>query len=188
MNYLALADRVGPEGVDGQEATERKEATRHGVDDEAFVWDVKKRRADVLVKRDGTVPRVTLTELSDVGRFVARACQMELKADGGKGWEEDMCMVGETIEVDRVVDLLERKFGSKFEVTKLDENELRKRADSIEGVGRTRDEVVRKLEAQMGLVILEEKVGGAILEPVLNKLFPDVEVCGVEEFLDRAYG
>ena len=79
MNYLALG-----EDLQG----DKRDELLHGFEDEPVIWDVKNRKAELPVKDDGTFPKHTLTEIGDIGRFVAAACELPL----GK-WDSTMSMV-----------------------------------------------------------------------------------------------
>lgn len=173
MNYLAV----------GCEIEERRETALHGLADEAIIWDVERRRAELPVKDDGTLPKVTLTEIGDVGNFVAAACDLEM----GK-WENDMGIVGEIIGVDKVTKLLETAVGASFELQKVGRKELEERVNSVEGVGRSREEFLKKMVSQIELVMLDETEGAAILKPVTNRLCPAVKPVSVAEFLQKVYG
>jgi hypothetical protein len=54
------------------------------------------------VNDDGTSPRITLTEVGNIGRFVAAACELP-----GRSWKENMSMVGETLTVAQVTQAIE---------------------------------------------------------------------------------
>ncbi|KAL6721262.1 hypothetical protein ACLMJK_000364 [Lecanora helva] len=175
MNYLALGSEDLKEG--------RKEEALHGLVDEPIIWDVKNRTAELPVKDDGTSPRFTTTEIGDVGKFVAAVCELEL----GK-WEQEMMMVGETIEVDKATELLGKAIRAPFEIRKVGRKELQSRDQSVEGIGKSREEIVLKLISQIELVMLDENEGAAILKPVINQLCPAVKPLNVTEYLDKVYG
>ena len=170
MNYLGL-------GVPRD-----REPALHGLADAPIVWDVGNMTAEVPIKADGSAPRVTLTEIGDVGRFVAAACELE---DGR--WEENMSMVGETIGIDEVVQLVEEVRGEKMQVTTVSKEELDRRAASIQGLGATREEVVCKMTSQFELAMVEERIGLSTLEPVVNKLCPQVKPVTVREYLQKCW-
>ena len=170
MNYLGL-------GI----AEERKPLL-HGFEDEPMIWDAAKMTAELPVKTDGSHPRMTMTEIGDVGRFVAAACELE---DGR--WEEDMSMVGDTIGVDEVVRLIEDVRGRKMQWTTVGKEELDRRVASVEGIGSSRAEMVKKMNAQFELNALEERVGLSILEPVVNRLCPQVKPISAEVYLEQCW-
>ena len=171
MNYLVLGAGPQKERELGQELV-----------DCPIIWDVGKRTAELPVKADGTYPRVTLTELGDIGRFVAAACELPL----GR-WERTMGMAGETVRVDVVLRVLEEKSGVKWEVTTVTEAGLKERTDRIEGIGRDRMEVVSKLVAQMESMILRDEDDMGAITPTVNRLCPQVQPQSVESFVSKIF-
>ena len=178
MNYLGLG--CGLE--DGEGGREKEEALLHGFQDEPVIWDVGRRRAELPVKDDGTFPAVTLTEIGDIGRFVAAACELPL----GR-WEKTMSMVGDTVRVDEVLGLLERHVGTAFEVSQVGKEELRRRAESVQGIGSNRNEIFKKMIAQIELVMLKESKQACMLEPIVNHLCPEVKPYSVDSYLKKLY-
>lgn len=174
MNYLCVGEGFGGE--------ERAQEALAGLDDMAVIWDVVGRKAEEPVKEDGSSPRITLTDIWDVGKFVAGACELEQ----GR-WEEEMSMVGETIEIEKATGLLEKYSGRKLEVTRLKRAEYQARADAVQGVGGSREEMLAKMSAQFALLDLDEEVGGAIMKPTVNELCPWVKAKSVEEYLARCW-
>ena len=160
INYLGMGC-----GMRGKERL-----ASQGLVEEAIIWDVKGRTAEVPVKDNGTFPRITLTNIGDVRTFVAAACELEM----GR-WEEDMGIVGQTPGVDQVTEMLEAVVGAKFEVKTVGRSKLQERANSVNGIGRDRQEVLKKMISQIELVMLEEKESVAVLHPVTNRLCPAVK-------------
>ena len=196
MNYLAFgwseemdhAEGKGKgEGVGGggegeeREKERRKWEVTRGFVDEPLIWDTANQKAELPVKADGTFPRVSLTDIGDIGRFVAGACALPLGE-----WEESMEFVGEVVGVDEVVRLLERRLG-RFEVSTVTKEELERRVKGIEGIGGTREEVLRKMGSQIELVMLEEEEGASVLRGIVNEK-TGVKGVTVDEYLERVYG
>ncbi|KAF2748592.1 hypothetical protein M011DRAFT_331718 [Sporormia fimetaria CBS 119925] len=139
-------------------------------------WRVDEMRATIPLTREGKEPRCTMTEIRDVGRFVAEAC---LLAEGK--WREDFSMVGETLGMDEVVRVVERVRGREMEV-----------------VYRGFDEVVEKKERELDAyrrfwweleeMMARERVGEGVVEPVLNALCPDVRPMGVRKYVEKYWG
>ena len=178
MNYLVLGVGGGVERDLG-----------HGLVDWPIIWDVGGWRAELPVKGSGEqegkemYPRVTMTEIGDIGRFVAAACELPLGM-----WESTMGMEGETVRVDEVLKVLEEKAGKgKWQVSTVTERELQERADRIEGVGTTRKEVVDKLVAQMEVMILKDEEDMGVIRPTINKLCPQVKPTSVEEYVAKVF-
>ena len=57
-------------------------------------------------------------------------------------------MVGETIGVDEVTGLIESVLGRKLEVRKVGKNELKRRLDSVEGIGKN-EEMFLKMNSEV---------------------------------------
>lgn len=175
MNYVSLGWDFGGDG-------ERELEALAGFGDDAFVWDLAAGTAEEPTKADGSSPLITLTDIWDVGKFVAAACELEM----GK-WEAEMEMVGDTIEVAKVTALIEKYSGRKLKVTKVTREELARRSKSINGFGSGRDEVITKMYAQMAMLFIDEEFGGARMQPTINRLCPWVRAKSVEEYLARCW-
>lgn len=174
MNYLSMGCNFG-----GDE--ERVQEALAGLNDVEVIWDLAGDKAEEPLKCDGSSPRITLTDIWDVGKFVAGACELEL----GK-WSGEMEMEGETIEVCKATELLEKYSGRKLEVTKVRRKELQAKAEAIDGM-RVRKQVLNKMIAQFLMLEIDEEVGGALMEPTMNKLCPWVRAKSVEEYLQRCW-
>ncbi|KAB2569170.1 hypothetical protein DBV05_g12156 [Lasiodiplodia theobromae] len=180
MNYLGVGRAFSSE-----DAREKALAGLRG--DGPVWWDFEGGVAElpVVVEAEGEegggkrrFPRVTLTEIDDVGRFVAAACAL---TEGS--WLEEMDMVGETVRVDEVVGLVKECLGIELKVVGVTREELERRVSEVEGVGKTREEVLKKMIAQLSLVMLEEKEGWAIMKPTLNELCWHTKPLSVREYL-----
>lgn len=147
-----------------------------------IIWDVENHTAEPSIKDDGSYPKLSMTELSDVGKFVAAACDMPLGS-----WKPTMGMVGENIGVDEVLKLLEAKSGARYETKTVDKEQLEERASRIEGPGSNFEDIGIKLTSQMELLFLEEKKGMELSEPTVNKLCLNVKPHSVERFLDAVF-
>ena len=175
MNYLGL-------GRDFGEDEELEQEVLQGFVDVPVIWDIAAGVAEVPVKADGSTPKITLTDIRDIGRFVAAACELP---DGE--WAGSMEMVGETISLDEVTELIEEVSGRKLERRPDDREALQQRVDGIEGIGRTREEMVTKMISQINLCTLEEQEGMCILRPVVNRLCPGVRPSSVRQFLVKCW-
>ncbi|KAK7608313.1 isoflavone reductase family protein [Phyllosticta paracitricarpa] len=167
MNYLALGRSFA--------SSEAREVALAGLQDDPFLFDFQRGIAELPVNATGAFPRVSFTLLHDVGRFVAAAC---LLTEGS--WLEQMSMVGETMRLDDMVELVKNALGIELELVAIGEEELRRRADGIQGTGETSQEVHRKIVAQLDLAMLDDK---SALEPVCNQICFLVKPMGIKEFL-----
>ncbi|PVH91427.1 NAD(P)-binding protein [Periconia macrospinosa] len=152
-----------------------EEGALNGLNDTwVWVWDVKGMKAAIPLTKEGKVPRMTTTEIGDVGKFVAAACLLP------KGsWKEDFGMVGETIHMDEVVKIIESVRGKKMEVT------FRPYDQVVEE--NQKEEIVypNKFWGQLEEMVARNAVGEGIVNPVLNELCPEVRPMSVEQYVRK---
>ena len=162
MNYL------------GYGARDEKAATHEMRDTWVFVWDVKGMKANIPLTREGGVPRLTMTEIGDVGRFVAAACLL------GRGrWREDFGMAGETLGMDEVVRIVEKVRGGEMNVTY-------RPYEEIEKMGAVEEVLYPdKFWLQVELLVERHAVGEGVVEPILNELCPAVKPLSVEDYVRK---
>jgi hypothetical protein len=175
MNYLGI-------GKDFNGDAKRELDVMQGFVDAPVIWDITNGVAEVPVKANGTTPKLTITDICDLGRFVAAACTLP---DGR--WESSMEMVGETINIDEVTKLIEDVTGKEMKRQPVDKAELQRRADSIEGIGSSREEIVTKMISQINMAAIEDLVGMCVLSPTVNRLCPHVKPTSVREFLTKCW-
>lgn len=173
MNYLGI-------GRDFAGDNDRELDVLQGFEDVPVIWDFASGVAEVPVKADGTTPKITLTDIRDIGRFVAAACMLP-----DNQWESSMEMVGETIDIDEVTSLIEETTGRWLKRQPVDKSALERRAGSIEGVGTNRHKMVTKMISQINLATLEEQAGMCILRTTVNRLCQEVKPRSVREYLER---
>lgn len=162
MNYL------------GYGARDEKAATHEMRDEWVFIFDVKGMKADIPLARDGSVPRMTFTEIGDVGRFAAAACLLPKGA-----WKEDFSMVGDTLSLDEMVRVIEKVRGRKMQVTYRPYEQVEREEQENEIV------YPNGMWLQIELLVAQNIVGGSIVEPIVNGLCPDVRPVSVEEYMRR---
>jgi hypothetical protein len=163
MNYLGFG------------APNNEEDAVHGIAYEwPVVWDMKNMKARIPLSPQGNVPRISLTELSDVGRFTAAAC---LLPEGA--WKEEFNFVGETIRMDEVVKTIEKVRGKKMEVS------YRPYKQIVEEEAKETVEWPNKFWLQAEMVHALDEVGQGVIEPVYNDLVPQVKPMLVEEYLKK---
>jgi hypothetical protein len=157
MNYLGVGAAREAEAVAGMRE-----------DGEHFFF-VRGMRAEIPAGEGGGPPRISMTEIGDVGRFVAAACGLDK-------WEARMGMVGETVRMDELVRMVEEVRGRKMEVV-------------YRSLGRIREE--KENEKDLGKVFwleLEEmyardREDEGVIRPTLNRLCPEVKPIGIKEYL-----
>lgn len=173
MNYLGLGSRRGV-------------GATHGLEDAPIIWDVGNMAVELPLANyagGGKGAILTMTEIGDVGRFVAAACELPLDA-----WPEtgDFGMVGETVQVEEVARVIERVRERELAVVSwADKAEYQRRADDIEGFGTNSQEIRGKMVAQILSVTCD---GKAVVNSRLNELCPWVRPTRVEEYLRGVWG
>ncbi|KAF2122885.1 hypothetical protein BDV96DRAFT_593367 [Lophiotrema nucula] len=166
MNFLGYGAKNGEEeAINGMNDTWR------------FIWDVENMKAEIPLTKEGTVPSLSMMELTDVGHFVAAVCLLP------KGqWQEDFSMVGETIKVDEVVDIVEKVRGRKMETAH------RKYKQVVEEAKQEEVFYPNKMWADIKAVTARNEAGLGIMQPVVNQLCPQVKPMGVLEYVDKFWG
>ncbi|KAF3482882.1 isoflavone reductase family protein [Arthroderma uncinatum] len=167
MNYLG----IGCPEKDGN----RAEALA-GFAEGPFLFNLVEGWVDMpVVEGDGASPAlITMTNIRDIGRFVAAA--IDLEQPWGK---RELGMAGSTLRFDEMVPLIEKYTGRKMEIRPFTKKQLQERAaNASEGVAG----IIEHMECQLKTVCCE---GGIPIEPTLNRLCPGVKPMTVEEFLRK---
>jgi hypothetical protein len=86
-----------------------------------------------------------------------------------------------TLPMDQIVRITEKVMGQKWEITKRSPAEIEKE------IAVERDET-KKLWLQLELVYASDAIEEGVLEPQLNRLFPDLKPLSIEEYIRRYYG
>ncbi|ORY07010.1 hypothetical protein BCR34DRAFT_604013 [Clohesyomyces aquaticus] len=146
MNYLAWGGPNESEALNG--LNDRSE----------FVWNVASMKASIPRTVDGRVPRITMTEIGDVGRMVAAACLLPKGA-----WREEFGMVGETLGMDEVVRVIEEVSGRNMEVS------YRAFEQMVRDMEEEKDDY-RKFWKELEGMYARDVVGEGVLMPVLNEV------------------
>ncbi|KAH7092320.1 hypothetical protein FB567DRAFT_235860 [Paraphoma chrysanthemicola] len=154
------------------------EAATHGMRDTwVFVWDVKKMKASIPLTKEGEIPTMTMTEIGDVGRYVAASC---LQPKGS--WKEDFSMAGETLKLDEVVRKIEQVREAKMDVVyrPYEQVELEEKEEEVS--------YPNKFWLQIELLVCRNIVGEGIVSPVVNELCQNVKPLSVDQYLRRFWG
>jgi hypothetical protein len=157
MNYLGVGALREGEALAG-----KRDVGEHFF----FVGDM---RAEIPLGEGGRVPRVSMTEIGDVGRFVAAACGLER-------WEERMGMVGETVWMDDVVKMMEQVRGAKVEVVYRPLEKVREEKDTERDWGK-----IFWLELEE--IYARDQEDEGVISPTLNRLCPEIRPMKIKEFL-----
>lgn len=131
-------------------------------------------RAELPVKADGTFPRITMTAIEDIGKYVAQSLSLER-------WETVSNFVGDTLPMDEVVKIAEGVIGEKWQITTISAAEYEKR------IAEEQDETT-KLWLQLGLVYTHDAIDEGVLEPQLNQLMPNLKPLTVGKYMQKYYG
>jgi hypothetical protein len=164
MNYLGI-------GVGGEQ---EKEA-RAGFAEGAFLVHLDAEPAYVVVpvRADGSAPSLTLTDIRDVGRFVAAA--LELEEWGGR----ELGMAGDTLGFEELIRLCERYTGKKIEVRRVTIQQLEERLKEIPD-----EDMLKRMDCQIAMACARD---GSVVPGVLNEVC-SVQPVKVEEFLRKYWG
>jgi NmrA-like family len=174
MNYL------------GQGCPEqKKEQATAGLDDDLMLdyVDIGRGKVTVPHTEKGSPAKVSMTEMGDIGRFVAAA----LDLDAGK-WEADMGMVGSTVDLEQMARVAEKVTERNFEITTVTKENVKHREDDFDKQMAKEfsiEALKGKMVAQLMQCACEEEIGNQINDPVLNRLCPDVKPVGFEQYLER---
>jgi hypothetical protein len=181
MNYLGFGVPEGPKGDrEGEGGRSLREEALGGRErDGEWFYYPSKCSAELPVKADGTFPRMTLTAVEDVGKFVAKSLDLPPGS-----WETTSYMVGETVRMDEVVRIAEQVMGRKWEVETVSPEELEAKIERLA----LEADTGRRFWAQLALCYARDAEGEGWFEGRLNGLFPDVEPLSVEGYLRRYYG
>jgi hypothetical protein len=168
MNYLGYGCPYDTEAALGGRSTTR--------DEPPLFFYLRDGWVEIPEKDGGGIPRITLTELADVGKFVHGAVELP---DGE--WEEEMGMVGETLKFDEVAKTFEEVTGKKLRVETVTRETLQKNLDDAMSKG----EFLWVLGNQFSLCYCEDKVGVGVIDGVINRKCPDIKPLSVRKFLER---
>jgi hypothetical protein len=183
MNYFGIGCAATEKG-DESAAQKKEDETCAGIDRHgdmadgsgSFLLSMASRTAEMPMKADGvSFPRITLTELGNMGEFVAASLSL-------KKWERDMNIVGCTIRRDELLQLANKIVGGAFEVKRLTRGELEEHLASL-----SETDVLKRLWLELKLMYSNDAIGEGILEPVVNGLCPNVKPLDVETYLRRSW-
>jgi hypothetical protein len=159
MNYL------------GKGCKNEKEALAGKHDDCEFVYYMRDMKAVIPLKSDGTIPRITMTEIGDIGRYVAAACSLPK-------WERSFGMVGETLRMEEVVRLIEEVRGRQMDVT------FRTPEQVLEDKERE-ENPDRLFWLELEEMYSRDREDEAVIRPTLNKLCLDIRPVSVRDYLRK---
>lgn len=138
----------------------------------AYLIGLKNGIAELPVKADGQWPRITLTTVGDVGRFISAALELPK-------WEGYMDMVGETLNMGELLRHAEEVTGKTFKVQKLDQATINQKMANLQPV-----DYMGVLWSEFDLAYTRDVDDEVVLQPVLNKLCPEVKPVGIRAYLE----
>jgi hypothetical protein len=138
----------------------------------AFLIGLKNGIAELPIKDDGQWPRITMTSMKDVGRFVAASLNLPK-------WEENMSMAGDTLTMGELLEHAEAVTGKKFKVVLLKREDLEKRLASL-----AQDDFMGQMWAEFNLAYVRDLADEVVLHPILNSLCPEVTPTSAREYME----
>ncbi|KIL93892.1 hypothetical protein FAVG1_02454 [Fusarium avenaceum] len=139
----------------------------------AFLIGMRNGIAELPLRDDGKWPRITFTAMRDVGRFVAAALDLQK-------WETEMSMVGETLTMGELLAHAEDVAQRKMQVKVLKREDLEKKLAST-----PQDDFMGLMWTEFHLAYIRDQDDEAVLQPVLNRLCPQVKPTGVREYMEK---
>lgn len=167
MNYLAIGIPDHPMRMDALAGFREGPFLIHLEDPEAS-W------IEVPLPADGTVPKLTMTDIRDVGRFIVAALDLDEPWAG-----RELGMVGDTLSFTDLIMLCQKYTGRPVETRTITEQQLRSKLESIPS-----DQFIPRMECQLAIVC---SLGGSVVLPTLN-LLCSVQPTTVEQYLQRYWG
>lgn len=139
----------------------------------AFLISLASAIAELPVTDDGQWPRFSATSIRDVGRFVAASLELPK-------WESDMSMAGDTLTMGELLDIAEAVTGKKFDVQKVTSDDLKKQAAELQP-----EQFMEQMWVELKLMYCQDLEGLTALEPVVNRLCPDVHPVSIREYVQN---
>jgi uncharacterized protein YbjT (DUF2867 family) len=138
----------------------------------AFLIGLKNAIAELPVKDDGSWPRITMTSLKDVGRFVVASLDLPK-------WEENMNMVGDIVTMGELLAHAEAVTGRKFQVQVMKQGDLEKKMGEI-----AEDDFMGRMWTEFKTAYIRDMEDEVVLEPVVNRLCPMVKPMGIRQYME----
>jgi uncharacterized protein YbjT (DUF2867 family) len=158
---------------------DRREEALAGLEDDLMLdfINIEAGHALLPVTSDGQPCRLSLCEINDVGRFVAAALDLE-------NWEN-----GSTTTMEEIIWVAERtgRLVKTETFTNAHAQQRIKKFDEQLERGFSLKALKGRMVAQMMECMCEDKVGCAVIEPVLNRLCPLITPMAFDEYLTRVW-
>jgi hypothetical protein len=157
MNYLGYGCKNEKEALAG----------KHN-DGEHFYF-IKAMKAQIPLKPDGSIPRITMTEIGDIGRFVAAACSLPK-------WDRQLGIVGQTLRMDEVVELIENVRGHPMKVLYRPLSQIQEEKNSEKAADRF-------FWLELEEMYARDRTDEGVIRPNLNNLCPDIKPMTIKDYL-----
>ncbi|KAK2757028.1 hypothetical protein FQN54_004997 [Arachnomyces sp. PD_36] len=130
--------------------------------------------AEFPVNDDGKWPRICMTSLKDVGSFVVASLTLPK-------WEENMTMVGDMLPMNELLSIAEDVTGKKFQVKFVKKEELEAKMGKLV----LPNDFLDWMWTDIKLAYSRDEEGEVVLDPVVNRLCPEVRPVTVREYIER---
>ncbi|KAL2839372.1 hypothetical protein BJY01DRAFT_257771 [Aspergillus pseudoustus] len=174
MNYLAVDAGLSAEDRDRPFYEQPNALARFTEGPLMFHLSGPQPYVEVPLSSTGEIPELTMTDIRDVGKFVAAALDIK-EPWGGR----ELGMVGETAHMADIVETIGKALGKKVELRGIHSKDLEHkltRLDTSDIMGRIDTEYTMACGRGMSTV-----------EPYLNQLCPDVHPTKIRGFLEEAW-
>ncbi|KAJ5844972.1 hypothetical protein N7534_008641 [Penicillium rubens] len=137
----------------------------------AFLIGLRNGVAELPQTEDGRWPRISMTSLRDVGRFVAASLDLP-------EWEEDMTMVGDTLTMGELLTHAEAVTGKKFQVDVIKPRDLEMKLSA-------QDDFMGLMWAEFKLAYTRDLEDEVVLQPVVNRLCPAIIPMSARQYMEE---
>jgi len=137
----------------------------------AFLLALTSGIAEVPVTDDGQWPTLVVSNIKDIGDFVAASLDLPK-------WERNMNIVGDSLTMGELLEIAAEVTGKKFDVSKVTAVELKKHQAGLQP-----HQFMEQIWAELKLSYCRNEDGCTVFEPVVNGLCPDVKPVSVREYL-----
>ena len=142
--------------------------------------NIDKGYALVPVNDKGKPARISMCNIADVGKFIAAALDLDK-------WEAELGFVGSTATMEEIAEAA-RRAGRPMKtepITKAQVQERQKICQRQLDKKFTVQAALGKGVAQLVEAMCDDEIGSAVIEPVLNKMFPGIKPMTHEEYIKK---
>ena len=139
---------------------------------------MKAMTADLPVLDDGTVPDVTFTSISDVGRLVSAALTLPFGS-----WAEETYLAGHTLNMMDVVAIIESVRKQQMVVRKHTVSTMQAQINAIPADSEKEEDFMARFFLQLTLCFADGALKKTVMPPELNANFPAIEMMTVDDYV-----